>query len=338
MTLKPIPVPKPGQTDGGMFPPGWADEPRQVQMPMPVLPPLLSEPAGMPEPVLPPSLLAPEAASEGPIRHSAPEEVLEEELGDAPAIPGTILALTGGLAVLVLGGLGLGNLLFVQGLFETSPVLGWLGAGISIAGWGLAAGAGLTEWLSLRRLKRVEGMAETLRRLPDAAPPPPELLRWIESLGARLPEAQPAIDAMMGADRMGSLRGLWQAALRPLLDQAVTQLGRQAGKQAFLGTAIAPSPSLDGLVVLGIGLRLLRQVARLHGLRPGVLASFALLRHLLLSAGMTAGVELAAETAFAQALQGRAAGLAGGAAGSVTAALRMPRLAAAAGKACRPLG
>lgn len=309
------------------LPPGWADEPRAA--PTAEAPP----PPPPPPPLLGPRLLAPE--TEGAIAHRAPPP--QEEAVPEPGLPGSAVALTAGLGLLLLGWLGLGSLDFVRGLFARAEWLGWLGAGLIGGGWLLAAGACWAEWRALRRLGRVRALAGHLARLPDAAPPPAALIDWLEGLAARLPEAGPAAAAMARAPDMGSLRGLWRGALRPVLEEAVARLGREAGRRAFLGTAIAPSPALDGLVVLLIGLRLLRQVARLHGMRPGALAGLALLRRLIVSAGVTTGVELAAETAFAQAMEAKAAGLAGGAAGAVTAALRMPRLAAAAGRACRPL-
>ncbi|MBE9606603.1 DUF697 domain-containing protein [Acetobacteraceae bacterium H6797] len=316
----------------GSVPPGWADEPRLTSAP----PKHVAEPPPViPEvPLLGPSLLAPEG--EGRVRHEAPGE--REEIGlTEPAVPGSVKAFTGGLALLLLAGLGLGSVSFVQGLFADSQILGWAGAVLTGAGWALAGGAVIAEWRSIRRLGKVTALAQALERLPGAAPPPAALLDWLAGISARLPEASAAADAMARAPDMATARGLWNTALRPALDRAVTTMGRQAGRQAFLGTAIAPSPALDGLVLLVLGLRLLRRIARLHGLRPGLFASLALLRRLVLSAGVTAGVEIAAETAFAQALEAKAAGIAGGAAGAVTAALRMPRLAAAGAKACRPL-
>nr|WP_237182580.1 DUF697 domain-containing protein [Roseomonas marmotae] len=128
------------------------------------------------------------------------------------------------------------------------------------------------------------------------------------------------------------------SALLPVLDTKVKALGWQSAKQVFVVTAILPSPAMDAAAMALLGLRLIRQVAVLHGLRPGTVMLWRLLRRLTVSAGLTAGADLVTEAGVEQFFEGHAAKLAGGAAGATVAARRMMRLAAAAAAACRPAG
>ena len=62
-------------------------------------------------------------------------------------------------------------------------------------------------------------------------------------------------------------------------------------------TAISPSPGLDALVFAWRGVRLVRQVAALHGLRPGLAGTLALLRRTLQDAAMVAATDVAVDAA-----------------------------------------
>ena len=64
----------------------------------------------------------------------------------------------------------------------------------------------------------------------------------------------------------------------------------------FAATAAVPSPALDGLLVAWRGARLVRQVAALHGMRPGLFGTFALLRRVLFSAAGVVVADVAANT------------------------------------------
>nr|WP_277819263.1 DUF697 domain-containing protein [Pseudoroseomonas vastitatis] len=136
---------------------------------------------------------------------------------------------------------------------------------------------------------------------------------------------------------MEEARGLLHTGLMPILDARVKALGWQSARQVFLTAAVLPSPALDAAAMALIGLRLMRQVAVLHGVRPGAAVLWRLLRRLAFSAGLTAGVDLAVEAGVEQLVEGHAARLAGGAAGAAVAARRMTRLAALCAEACRPV-
>ena len=75
-----------------------------------------------------------------------------------------------------------------------------------------------------------------------------------------------------------------------------------------LVVAISPSPALDGVLAGLRGLSLLRQVAAIHGRRPGAAVTLALLRRLAWIAASTSGVDLLSHSLAESALERLAAG------------------------------
>lgn len=308
--------------------PGWADEPEAPRTRTTTAP-------AMPPPELGPVLLDVEAG--GPIRHGVPATI-DLPVETPPSWFGALGLMAGATGALVLGTFGLGLALMLRDLFATSPVLGWLGVALGVGAGGGVLLALAREWRALRRLAALDRLAVEMRTTPGTAAPPAALRRWAEDVAKRVPEAAPAAAQMLRAATLEEARGLMNTALLPVLDARVKALGWQSAKQVFVVTAVLPSPAMDAAAMGVLGLRLMRQVAVLHGLRPGTAMLWRLLRRLGLSAGLAAGTDLVAEAGFEQFVEGHAAKLAGGAAGATVAARRMMRLAAASAAACRPDG
>ena len=122
------------------------------------------------------------------------------------------------------------------------------------------------------------------------------------------------------------------------LQQRADALGRGAAMQVFALTAAMPSPALDALVVGWRGVRLVRQIAELNGLRPGLFGTLALLRRTALSAAGVAAADVAINSATRAVLSNPLLQhLAGDVAGAGVAARRMVVLARAAAAACSPM-
>nr|WP_248291113.1 DUF697 domain-containing protein [Neoroseomonas marina] len=125
--------------------------------------------------------------------------------------------------------------------------------------------------------------------------------------------------------------------LAPIAQDAAA-LGRAAAVQAFAVTAVSPSPALDALVFAWRGIRLVRQVAALHGFRPGIAGTVSLLRRVAVDAATVAATDVAVDAAVRGLLSSRLAEhVAGEAAAGAVAARRMTLLARAADEACRVL-
>ena len=246
---------------------------------------------------------------------------------------GAIPLVLGGAGVLALGLSALGTINFVLDQFARSPVLGGLASLVGVAGFGLL-GAGI--WREVRGLFAVETVDRLRVTLagPDALAARPALRRWL----SRLPEGAPVSRAIDAVDDPDSLRALLRAG--PLADLRVKSdaLGRAAALQAFAAAAAVPSPALDGLIVAWRGTRLVRQVAQLHGLRPGLFGTMALLKRTMLSAAGVVATDVAANTVTHAILSNKLLQhVIGDVAGAGLAARRMIVLARAASAACSPL-
>ncbi|MFC3127047.1 DUF697 domain-containing protein [Pseudoroseomonas globiformis] len=292
--------------------------------------------AAMPGAADGPALLEPEEG--GLVRHGEPGSL---GVPDAAARASGWLASFGvfgaAAALLVLGSFGLWLGLAIDELFTASPALGWLGSALGAGVGGLLLWGAGREWRALKRLDSLEGLARALREMPDKAKPPRTLIRWAEGVAERLPEASPAVAELRRAETVAEARGLLHTGLMPVLDARVKAIGWQSARQVFLTTAVLPSPALDAAAMALIGLRTMRQVAVLHGVRPGAVVLWKLLRRLAFSSGLVIGTDLAVEAGVEQIVEGHAAKLAGGAAGAAVAARRMTRLAAVTAEACRPV-
>lgn len=237
-----------------------------------------------------------------------------------------------GLAVLLLGFslIGAGN--FVAAQFAQATWLGWVTLVVALAGFGLVfAGIGreVRGYLALgtvdaARAAHARGDVPALR---DA------LQDWQSRLPAGRARAQGLAD--MPIDAACAL--VEATSLAPIGRDAVA-LGRAAAIQAFAMTAISPSPALDVVVFSWRGIRLVRQVAALHGLRPGIAGTMSLLRRVAMDAATVAATDVAVDAVVRGVLSSRLAEhVAGETAAGAVAARRMILLARAADEACRVL-
>ncbi len=262
-----------------------------------------------------------------------PAMPLAEPLADpAPRVSGISLALAGAAVLAVgLAALQTGN--FVAAQFQRAPWLGWATLAVAVLGFGLLFAAVWRELRGLFTLGRVDRLRAALasgdaKRIHGAA------RRW----AATLPDAAvlvPAIDAINDPDAIVALLRAGPAATMRARSDA---LGRTAAFQMAAGIAATPAPALAVLLIAWRGLRLVRQVAALHGMRPGLLGTLGLLRRTMLAAGLVAGSE-AAVNAAAHALLSNPllAHAFGDMAGAGVAARRMILLARATAAACSPV-
>lgn len=236
-----------------------------------------------------------------------------------------------GLAVLLLGFGALDAANFVGDQFARGTVAGLLTLGVALAGFGLLASAGWAELRGLVSIRAVDRAREAFAR-GDLSTARTEAVRWAEAV----PEAAPLVPALRGAGSTEELRALLVSGPLPALESRAAALGRTAAVQAFTITAVSPSPALDALVFAWRGVRLVRQVAALHGLRPGFAGSIALLRRTVFDAAAVAATDIAVDAAARALLSNRLLEqFAGEAAAGAVAARRMLRLARVADDACR---
>jgi putative membrane protein len=296
-------------------------------------------PFAMPD-VPPPRAAQPLAVRVGPrieaeALPAARLEALPDMPDPAPRSAMGMPALVGaGSAVLVLGLSGLEISNFITDEFARSQALGVASVAIAGTGLGLVASGFLREASALGALRAVDRLradllgADPHRRVRAAR-------AWLNTLPEG-PALLPAINAVNDPD---AILALLRAGPAQALRARAEALGRTAAIQAVAGIAAMPSPGLAGLYIAWRGLRLVRQVAALHGLRPGLFGTLALVRRTAMSAGAVAGAEMAANAAAHALLSSPVlAHVAGEMAGAGVAARRMIVLARAADAACSPLG
>ena len=221
----------------------------------------------------------------------------------------------------------------VSALFDRWGVLGWAGLVILVAGISLISVGMGRELRSLAALRRVDQLRAELasgeaERVQRAA------RRWLEGL----PQHSGILPALAAADTPEAVLALLRSGPAQALRDATDVLGRTVALQSVAIVAATPLPALDVLTVGWCGVRLIRQVAALHGMRPGILGTLALLQKTALAAATVAAAEVAVNAAtHAMVSHPLLRHLAGDVAGAGVAARRMIVLARAAAVACSPI-
>jgi putative membrane protein len=221
----------------------------------------------------------------------------------------------------------------VSTLFDRWGVLGWAGLVILVAGISLIGVGMVRELRSLAALRRVDQLRAELasgeaERVQRAA------RRWLEGL----PQHSGIMPALAAADTPEAVLALLRSGPAQALRDATDVLGRTVALQSVAIVAATPLPAMDVLTVGWCGVRLIRQVAALHGMRPGILGTLALLQKTALAAATVAAAEVAVNAAtHAMVSHPLLRHLAGDVAGAGVAARRMIVLARAAAAACSPI-
>jgi uncharacterized membrane protein YcjF (UPF0283 family) len=243
---------------------------------------------------------------------------------------GSVSLVLSGAVLLLLGLAGLDVANFVGDQFARAAWLGWLTLAVALAGFGLI---GAALWRELRALFALRHVDHLRRRLADPATMRRAAHDWL----AMLPEGHEILPAIDAANDPDAILALLRAGPAARLRQQSQALGRAAAGQMLAAAALLPSPALDGLLVAWRGTRLVRQIATLHGLRPGLLGTLALLRRVFTSAASVAAADLAVDATMRALLTGPLAHLAGDMAAAGVAARRMIVLARVTDSACSPL-
>jgi putative membrane protein len=200
------------------------------------------------------------------------------------------------VAGLVLLGTGLGVVNLIEDLFARSESLGVLGVAFaSIAALALTVVIA-REAFGLARLATIEKLhlraAEVLLSDNRAASRTivDELLKLAHQ-NPQLARARAALqnhadDIIDGADMIK----LAERELMSPLDQEARRLVSTAAQRVSIVTAVSPRALIDVLFVFVASLRMIRQLARLYGGRPGTLGMIRLMRHVIGHLAITGGM------------------------------------------------
>jgi putative membrane protein len=200
------------------------------------------------------------------------------------------------LGGLVLLGTGLGVVNLVEDLFARSEGFGFLGLGFVVLATLALLVIVAREAFSLARLATIEKLhrraVEALLSDDRAASRTivQDLLRIAHGnpqlARARTALAGHADDIIDGAD----LIRLAERELMTPLDREARRLVSSAAQRVSIVTAVSPRALIDVLFVFAASLRLVRQLARLYGGRPGTLGLIKLMRHVIAHLAVTGGM------------------------------------------------
>jgi putative membrane protein len=200
------------------------------------------------------------------------------------------------VAGLVLLGLALGTVNLIEDLFARSESLGVLGIALTAAA-ALALGVitmrELTALVRLATIEKLHARASAVL-LSDDREESRAILRDLLKLAHQNPQlararnalASHAEDIIDGADMIK----LAERELMTPLDREARRLVSSAAQRVSIVTAISPRAAIDIIFVFVAALRLIRQLARLYGGRPGALGMIRLLRHVIAHLVITGGM------------------------------------------------
>jgi putative membrane protein len=200
------------------------------------------------------------------------------------------------LGGLILLGLGLGVTRLIEDLFARSEGLGFLGLACAIAATLAFLVVATREALGLARLATIEKLH--LRAITVLASDDRKESRAVVQDLLKVAHQNPHLararatlqghtgDIIDGAD----LIRLAERELMTPLDQEARRLVLSAAQRVSFVTAVSPRALIDVLFVFAASLRLIRQLARLYGGRPGALGMIRLMRHVFAHVAITGGM------------------------------------------------
>ena len=220
---------------------------------------------------------------------------------EAPILPvqrgfrwGTLFwSAVGGLTLL---GVGLGVTRLIEDLFARSEGLGFLGLAFAFVAALAFVVVVAREAFGLMRLATIEKLhlrAASVLASDDRAESRAvvqDLLK-VAHQNPHLARARAALqghadDIIDGADMIR----LAERELMTPLDSEARRLISSAAQRVSIVTAVSPRALVDVLFVFAASLRLIRQLARLYGGRPGALGMIRLMRHVISHVAITGGM------------------------------------------------
>ncbi len=288
-----------------------------------------------------------------PIENMMQPMLLDEEPGALDALPnlprvaeharpqgtGPGLLIAWGIGGLVTSWVVFSLVSFVMTRVQTSPVLGIMAAVCFTASVGVIIWALMTELRAWRALAQVDRLRCVLSsRLAEQNAVLAAGHEWLGLVASNLADTPQIEVALKSASSTAEVQALLRTRVADPLEAKALRLGQRAAMECAALIAVSPHKSWDGLVAGVRGLRLIRQVAALYGLRPGFSVTVSMARHVAWTAAGTAGMAALAENLVSAASEAPILKhVAGAMGGSAVEAVRIIRLARVAARSCCPL-
>jgi putative membrane protein len=199
----------------------------------------------------------------------------------------------GGLVVL---GLGLSTARLIEDLFARSEGLGYLGLVFAFAAALALVVVTAREAFGLARLATIEKMhlRAAAALVSDDRAESRVIVQDLLKLAHQNPHLARARAALQGhaediIDGADMIR-LAERELMTPLDQEARRLVSSAAQRVSIVTAVSPRALIDVLFVFVASLRMIRQLARLYGGRPGTIGMIRLMRHVIGHLAITGGM------------------------------------------------
>jgi putative membrane protein len=201
-----------------------------------------------------------------------------------------------GIAGMVLLGLGLGVVHLIEDLFARSESLGLLGiffTAVAALALGVITLRELTALVRLATIEKLHARAAGVL-ISDDRDESRAILKDLLKIAHRNPQLARARTALTShADDIIDGTDMIKLAERELmapLDIEARRLVSSAAQRVSIVTAISPRAAIDIIFVFVASLRMIRQLARLYGGRPGALGMIRLLRHVIAHLAITGGM------------------------------------------------
>jgi putative membrane protein len=220
---------------------------------------------------------------------------------EAPLVParrglrwGTVFwTAIGGLVLL---GTGLGIAHLIEDLFARNEELGFLGLALAFVAALAFLIVSAREAYGLARLATIEKLhlRAATALLSDDRAASRTIVQDLLKIAHQNPQLARARAALVGhADDIIDGADMIKLAERELmtpLDQEARRLVSSAAQRVSIVTAVSPRALVDVLFVFVASLRMIRQLARLYGGRPGTLGMIRLMRHVIAHLAITGGM------------------------------------------------
>ncbi len=154
----------------------------------------------------------------------------------------------------------------------------------------------IISWRTLGEIARLRSvLASPLSSRENVAAAAGEWLALIPKTVALPDNARNQIGSYRTADE---IRGYLKTRIAPVLDEAVSAYTQSAITQITLLTAVSPRILWDGLGAIFRSVVLIRQIAKLYGIRPGLATTAVLFRHIIITAVATGAAVTVMNQAF----------------------------------------